>query len=44
MDEPTSALDPRSTRGIEELILELKRRRTIVLVAHDIGQVHRVAD
>jgi len=44
MDEPTSALDPRSTRAIEELLQELKRRHTIVLVTHDLGQAHRVAD
>ena len=44
MDEPTSALDPRSTEAIEELILRLKRRHTIVLVSHDLPQVRRVAD
>jgi len=44
MDEPTSSLDPRSTRAIEELLLELKARHTIVLVTHDLGQAHRVAD
>ncbi|HEX8913497.1 MAG TPA: phosphate ABC transporter ATP-binding protein, partial [Humisphaera sp.] len=44
MDEPTSALDPRSTQAIEDLILGLKGRRTVVLVTHDIPQARRVAD
>jgi phosphate transport system ATP-binding protein len=44
MDEPTSALDPASTRKIEELILGLKGRRTVVLVSHDPDQARRVAD
>jgi phosphate transport system ATP-binding protein len=44
MDEPTSALDPKSTEAIEELILRLKERRTIVLVTHNIAQARRVAD
>ncbi len=44
MDEPTSALDPKSTEAIEELILQLKQRRTIVLVTHNLGQARRVAD
>lgn len=44
MDEPTSSLDPRSTGAIEELVQELKARHTIVLVTHDLGQAHRVAD
>lgn len=44
MDEPTSALDPRSTEAIEELILRLKARHTIVLVTHNIGQARRVTD
>jgi phosphate transport system ATP-binding protein len=44
MDEPTSALDPRSTAAIEELILKLKERHTIVLVTHNIGQARRVTD
>jgi phosphate transport system ATP-binding protein len=44
MDEPTSALDPRSTQAIEELILKLKERHTIVLVTHNIGQARRVTD
>lgn len=44
MDEPTSALDRRSTAAIEELILKLKERHTIVLVTHNIGQARRVTD
>ncbi len=44
MDEPTSALDPKSTEAIEELILRLKERRTIVLVTHNLEQARRVAD
>jgi phosphate transport system ATP-binding protein len=44
MDEPTSALDPRSTEAIEELILRLKERHTIVLVTHNIAQARRVTD
>lgn len=44
MDEPTSALDPKSTEAIEELILQLKQRRTVVLVTHNLDQARRVAD
>lgn len=44
MDEPTSALDPKSTEAIEELILQLKRKRTVVLVTHNLEQARRVAD
>lgn len=44
MDEPTSALDPRSTQAIEELILRLKARHTIVLVTHNVAQARRVTD
>ena len=44
MDEPTSSLDPKSSRGIEDLILELKSRHTIILVTHDMEQAKRVAD
>ncbi|HTD68208.1 MAG TPA: ATP-binding cassette domain-containing protein [Candidatus Limnocylindria bacterium] len=42
MDEPTSALDPKSTTAIEELMLRLKARRTIVLVTHNMAQAERV--
>ena len=44
MDEPTSALDPKSSRAIEDLILSLKDRRTIVLVTHNVDQAERVAE
>ncbi|MHA3772160.1 phosphate ABC transporter ATP-binding protein [Verrucomicrobiota bacterium sgz303538] len=44
MDEPTSALDPKSTQAIEELILQLKERHTIVLVTHNVAQARRVTD
>jgi phosphate transport system ATP-binding protein len=44
MDEPCSALDPVATLRIEELIGELKRRVTIVIVTHNMQQAARVAD
>ena len=44
MDEPCSALDPIATRKIEELILELKRDYTIIIVTHNLQQAARVAD
>jgi len=44
MDEPCSALDPVATLKIEELLGELKRRYTIVLVTHNMQQAARVAD
>jgi phosphate transport system ATP-binding protein len=44
MDEPCSALDPVATRKIEELMLELKKRFTIVTVTHNLQQAARVAD
>ena len=44
MDEPTSALDPKSTQAIEELILRLKERHTIVIVTHNVPQARRVTD
>ena len=44
MDEPTSALDPISTSHIEELILELKKKYTIVIVTHNMQQAVRVSD
>ncbi|MDI3258043.1 MAG: phosphate ABC transporter ATP-binding protein PstB [Kyrpidia sp.] len=44
MDEPTSALDPISTLRIEELITELKRSYTIVIVTHNMQQAARVSD
>ena len=44
MDEPASALDPLSTAKIEELIHELKRDYTIVIVTHNMQQASRVSD
>lgn len=44
MDEPTSALDPVSTRKVEELILSLKERYTIVIVTHNMQQAARISD
>jgi phosphate transport system ATP-binding protein len=44
MDEPASALDPGSTRRIEDLIFELKRDYTIVIVTHNMQQAARVSD
>lgn len=44
MDEPTSALDPISTSHIEELILKLKEKYTIVIVTHNMQQAVRVSD
>ena len=44
MDEPTSALDPISTLKIEELVLELKEKYTIVMVTHNMQQAARVSD
>jgi len=43
MDEPTSSLDPRSTGAIEELMLQLKSRHSIVLVTHNLAQARRVS-
>lgn len=44
MDEPTSALDPISTAKIEELMVQLKKDVTIVIVTHNMQQASRVAD
>ena len=44
MDEPASALDPTATARVEELILELKSRYTIVVVTHNMQQAGRVSD
>jgi len=44
MDEPCSALDPIATQKIEELIIELKQRYTIVIVTHNMQQAARVSD
>lgn len=44
MDEPTSALDPISTKKIEDLVLELKKKYTIVIVTHSMSQAKRISD
>jgi len=44
MDEPASALDPTATARIEELMLDLKERYTIVIVTHNMQQAARVSD
>jgi len=44
MDEPTSALDPVSTLKIEELMADLKKEYTVVIVTHNMQQAARVAD
>jgi phosphate transport system ATP-binding protein len=43
-DEPTSALDPTATLKIEELIMELKKEVTIIIVTHNMQQAARVSD
>lgn len=44
MDEPTSALDPISTSKIEDLVLELKKDYTIIIVTHSMQQAARISD
>lgn len=44
MDEPTSALDPISTSRIEELVLQLKEKYTIIIVTHNMQQAVRISD
>lgn len=44
MDEPTSALDPIATLRIEELVQELKRDYTIIIVTHNLSQAARISD
>lgn len=44
VDEPTSALDPISTTKIEDLVLELKKQYTIVMVTHNMQQAARISD
>ena len=44
MDEPASALDPISTAKIEDLMFELKKNLTIVIVTHNMQQAARVSD
>ncbi len=43
-DEPCSALDPTSTRKIEDLILDLKKHYTIIIVTHNMHQAKRISD
>lgn len=44
MDEPTSALDPISTNKIEDLVIELKKKYTIIMVTHNMQQATRISD
>ncbi len=44
MDEPTSALDPVSTSKIEDLMVELRKKYTVVIVTHNMQQAARVSD
>ena len=44
MDEPTSALDPIATKYIEDLIVELKKNVTIMIVTHNMSQAKRISD
>jgi phosphate transport system ATP-binding protein len=43
-DEPCSALDPIATFAIEELLLEMKKTRTIIIVTHNMEQARRISD
>lgn len=44
MDEPTSALDPIAAKKVEQLILELKKEYTIIMVTHSMAQAQRISD
>ena len=44
LDEPASALDPSSTQRIEELLYELKKELTIIIVTHNLQQAARASD
>ena len=44
MDEPTSALDPISTLKIEDLMAELKKKYTVIIVTHNMQQAARISD
>jgi len=44
LDEPTSALDPIATKKIEELLIELKEKYTIIMVTHNMAQASRISD
>jgi phosphate transport system ATP-binding protein len=43
MDEPTSALDPIATKHIEELLVDLQKKVTILVVTHNMGQAKRIS-
>lgn len=44
LDEPTSYLDPKSTKKIEDVLLKLKNKYTIVIVTHSLSQARRISD
>ena len=44
LDEPTASLDPISTQRVEELVYELRREVTVVIVTHNMQQAARVSD
>lgn len=44
LDEPTSALDPISTMKIEDLLVEIKKDYTIIIVTHNMQQATRISD
>jgi phosphate transport system ATP-binding protein len=44
LDEPCSALDPHASAVVEELLLELRRDHTLILITHNLQQAHRLAD
>ncbi len=44
MDEPTSSLDPIATSKIENLIQELKKEYTVIMVSHNMQQARRISD
>ncbi|RKZ94351.1 MAG: phosphate ABC transporter ATP-binding protein, partial [Gammaproteobacteria bacterium] len=44
LDEPTSALDPVATKKVEELLMQLKKDYTIVMVTHNMAQAARISD
>jgi phosphate transport system ATP-binding protein len=44
LDEPTSALDPVATKKVEELLMELREKYTILLVTHNMSQASRISD
>ena len=44
LDEPTASLDPQGTQRIEELVIDLKREFTIIIVTHNMQQAARISD